>query len=162
MAKRPLSSRASTTAEEEHNAAPRRWPTTITGHAEVDPTTLVPHPDNWRRHPSGQRAGVDASLDLLGWIDEIIVNTTTGFMLNGHARVEQALAHEEPLVPVKYVALSPEKERLALLIFDPLTSMAEGDSATLAALMEATPTEHDDLQVLYDMLAAEHGPSFSD
>lgn len=111
------------------------WRSRIVGHADVDPATLVTNPANWRRHPDRQRAALDGSLTDIGWVQSVIVNRTTGHLVDGHARVEQALGRGEPLVPVGYVELSPDEERLVLATLDPIGALAEPDAEALTSLL---------------------------
>lgn len=100
------------------------WENRIIGHGEEDPTQLLAHPLNPRVHPKYQQDVMGAILDEIGWIDEVIVNQTTGHVINGHLRVALAISKGTPLVPVKYVSLSPEDEAKALAVFDPIGAPA--------------------------------------
>ncbi len=53
----------------------------------------------------------------------------TGHILDGHARVEEALARHEPTVPVTYVELDPDEERSVLATFDVIGCLATPDPA---------------------------------
>ena len=53
----------------------------------------------------------------IGWIQDIIVNKTTGHIIDGHMRADLAVKNKEKLVPVKYVELSEEEERQALITY---------------------------------------------
>jgi DNA modification methylase len=111
------------------------WETRISGEGVADPSTLLAHPENWRRHPDGQREQMTAVLEGVGWIQRVIVNKTTGRILDGHLRVELAQEKGED-VPVIWVELSAEEERLALATFDFLSSQAEIDKAEYTKLIE--------------------------
>jgi DNA modification methylase len=112
------------------------------GHAELDPRALVPNPANWRRHPARQQRALAGAIDEVGLVAGVTVNRTTGHLVDGHLRVELALARGEPTVPVTYVALTPEEERLVLASLDPLGAMADADAAKLATLLaQVTPTD---------------------
>jgi len=132
------------------------WHNRIVRHAEVPPETLVAHPDNWRIHGDYQRRAMQGILTQVGWVDEIILNETTGHLLDGHMRLELALAQHEPQVPVKYVELTPEEERLVLLTFNPLGELTESNRAVLAGLLDETQTTHAGLQQFLDDLAQRH------
>ncbi len=69
----------------------------------------------------------------------------TGHVVDGHARIEEALARGEPSVPVLYVELGPEEEALVLATFDPIGAMAERDSAKLEALLAGISVDDDGL-----------------
>lgn len=107
----------------------------ITRHEEVDPRELTANPENWRTHPPEQRAALMQILDDVGWVQDVIVNETTGHVLDGHLRVEIAVEREEATVPVVYVELTPDEERLLLATLDPITGMAGADPELLANLL---------------------------
>jgi len=66
-------------------------------------------------------------LGEVGWVDRVIVNQTTGKLIDGHARVTEAINNGETEIPVTYVVLSESEERLVLATLDPLSKMAETD-----------------------------------
>ena len=110
------------------------WRRRIVGHEEVLASSIVAHPLNFRVHPDTQRAAVSEAIDRVGWIEEVLVNKTTGRLLNGHLRVELAAARGEQ-VPVTLVELSEAEERLVLASLDPLGGLAVEDSERLAELL---------------------------
>jgi hypothetical protein len=114
------------------------------------------NPLNYRTHPERQRKAVQASLRELGWIGVVVENRTTGRLIDGHERVWQALKGNEN-VPYIEVELSEEEERLALAVFDPITYMAETDSAILDALLREVNTGEEALQELLAGLAEDAG-----
>ena len=101
----------------------------------VDPSILCPNPKNWRRHPKYQQEAMTNVFNEIGWIQDIIVNKTTGNIIDGHMRADLAVKNKEKLVPVKYVELSEEEERQALITYDPLSSMAETNRDMLNSLI---------------------------
>ena len=129
----------------------------IVGYRLVPPDQLLAHPLNARRHPNAQREALRASLRALGWIAPVLVNLTTGHVIDGHARVEEALSAEVPAVPVIEVELTPEQEALALASFDPITAMAVYDREALDGLLREVDTGEAALQQLMDSLAAHAG-----
>lgn len=60
----------------------------ITGHGEVDPAVLLDNPANYRRHSSAQQKAATGVLEEVGWIQGVIVNETTGVLVDGHLRAE--------------------------------------------------------------------------
>jgi ParB-like chromosome segregation protein Spo0J len=110
--------------------APAAWRNRIVDHADVPPADLLPNPRNWRSHPAEQQRALGGALAEVGWVAEVMVNRTTGNVVDGHLRIELALAREEPSVPVTYVELSEDEERLVLASLDPL---AAGDRRAGAA-----------------------------
>jgi hypothetical protein len=126
------------------------WRNRITGHADVAPASLLPNPANWRRHPPRQQRALAGALGEVGWVAQVMVNRVTGHLVDGHLRLELALARGEPTVPVAYVELSEAEERLVLASLDPLAAMADTDREALALLLaEVTPSD----QALTRMLA---------
>ena len=93
----------------------------------VDPSILCPNPKNWRRHPKHQQDAMTNVFNDIGWIQDIIVNKTTGNIIDGHMRAELAVKNKEKLVPVKYVDLTADEERQALITYDPLSALADFD-----------------------------------
>jgi hypothetical protein len=115
----------------------------IVGHAEVPPAALVPNHWNWRTHPGDQQRAVNAALAEVGWVAEVLVNQTTGHVVDGHLRLELALARREPTVPVTYVELTEDEEPLVLASLDPLAAMATAEkelaSGSPAGSLETRP-----------------------
>lgn len=106
---------------------PRKWRNRIVGHGEEDPEQLLANPRNWRIHPKAQQDALNGVLSTVGWVQDVIVNQRTGFVVDGHARVAMAITAGER-VPVVYVDLSEEDEALILATFDPISAMAAKDS----------------------------------
>ena len=132
----------------------RRWANRIVGYGEENPDQLAANPLNWRLHPAAQQQALEGGLDELGWIQSVTVNRRTGYVVDGHARVALALRAGEPTVPIAYIDLSPEEERLALLTLDPIGAMAAQDHDQVAALLElGTAAESAALQAVIDALA---------
>jgi len=71
----------------------------------------------------------------VGWVAQVLVNRTTGHVVDGHLRVDLAISRHEPSVPVLYVDLSPEEEALVLATLDPIGAMATTDEAKLNELL---------------------------
>lgn len=113
---------------------PKPWAKRIVGHADLPAKSIVPNPKNFRLHPDTQSAAVSEAISRLGWIEEVLINKTTGNLLNGHLRVKLAAARNEN-VPVSYVELSPAEEALALASLDPLGDLAIQDSGRLSELL---------------------------
>lgn len=95
---------------------------------------LKPHPNNARLHPMVQVKALQEILGQVGWVQEVIVSKKSGFILNGHARVEICAARGET-VPVSYVDLTPAEEKLVLAAFDPIGHMALVDDIQLGKLI---------------------------
>lgn len=124
------------------------WRNRIVGHA---------NPRNWRTHPREQQQAVAGALGEVGWVAEVLVNRTTGHVVDGHLRIELALERREPSVPVTYIALSEDEERLVLASLDPLAAMASVEEERLGALLDDLEPIDDALRTLLDDLARQHG-----
>lgn len=110
------------------------WPSRIVREASVDPYALTPHPLNWRTHPTSQAEALTDVLDRVGWVQRVIVNERTGHILDGHLRVAEASKRGVD-VPVVYVDLSEEEERLVLATMDPLALFAGRDQDIIDELL---------------------------
>ena len=133
------------------------WKNRIVSHTVEDPANLKPHPLNWRTHPTSQTQALEASLDEIGWVEEIVVNDRTGFMLNGHLRRERALVRGEKEVPVTHIDISPEEESLALTILDPMVALSGISVDKLKDLIESVQTENNALSQFIDEIAKDAG-----
>lgn len=92
----------------------------IVGEGVEAPDQLLANPLNWRTHPKEQVDALEGLLRDVGWVQRVIVNRTTGHIVDGHARVELALRRSEATVPVLYVELTEAEERLVLAALDPI------------------------------------------
>lgn len=133
------------------------WRSRIVGHGDLAPAEITPHDLNWRRHPAQQRAALAGVLDEVGWVQDVIVNRTTGRLVDGHLRVAVALERGEPSVPVVYVELSDDEERLVLATLDPLGALAETDTDALASLLATVAPSADEVRDLVSFLARRSG-----
>jgi DNA modification methylase len=134
----------------------KTWRNRIVGHANVAPVDLVPNPLNWRSHPADQQRALGGALAEVGWVSEVIVNQTTGRLVDGHLRVELAIKGGEASIPVTYVTLTEEEERLVLASLDPIAAMATAEEAQLASLLAVLQPSEEALKALLDDLAREH------
>lgn len=129
------------------------WPNRIVDRDEhVDPSTLIANPDNWRTHPRTQEEALGGVLDDVGWVQPIIVNRNTGNVIDGHLRVSMALARGST-VPVVYVDLTEDEEKVILASLDPIAGMAQTDDVALRELVESINTESQAVQKLVRDLA---------
>jgi hypothetical protein len=129
----------------------------IVAHGYEAPEQLLAHPNNFRRHPGEQLDALRGSLAELGWVKGIIVNRTTGHVVDGHARVEEAMRQGITKVPVDYVELSADEEKLALAVLDPVSELATRDDALLAGLLSEVHTDDPGLQAMFRAMAEDAG-----
>lgn len=133
------------------------WQDRIVRFERVPPAQLVPNPNNWRRHPEAQRKALAGLLGDVGWVGTVLANITTGHILDGHARHEEAVRRKEPTVPVTWVEISEEDERKVLATFDPIGALAETDNDMLAGLLATIETQDDDLAAFLASLQPDAG-----
>src|SRR5665811_2216556 len=129
------------------------WRNRITGTGEEAPDQLLANPGNWRIHPKAQQAALAGALDQVGWVQQVLVNRRSGFVVDGHARVALALSRGERAVPVLYVDLEPEEEALVLATLDPIGAMAGRDDQKLRALLAEVTVDDAGLAALLSDLA---------
>jgi hypothetical protein len=131
----------------------------IIGHGEEAPDNLTANPLNFRRHPKEQLNALRGSMKELGWIKTVIVNKRSGYVLDGHARVEEAIRQGLPSIPVTYVDLDDNEEKLALALLDPITNMAYHDSEVMKSLIDQIHCEDEQLNEIVQSIANESIPT---
>ena len=131
------------------------WHNRIVGTGEESPDQLLANPRNFRVHPKHQQDALEGVLNEVGWVDDVIVNQRTGFVIDGHLRVSLAQRRGE-MVPVKYVDLDEHEEALILATFDPISALAATDAAQLDALLrEVSTSDAAVMQMLSDLAERE-------
>lgn len=142
------------------------WDNRIIDHGEEDPSQFKENVLNWRIHSEGQAIATSGSLQEIGWVDEVMVNTRQGedwpeeernilTIVDGHLRVELSIREGEETIPVKYVDLSPAEERKILGTYDYITGMAFADTDKHQALMEGLESQNEDFDTLLQSIRDE-------
>src|SRR5690554_7471545 len=101
----------------------------ILGFSRVPASSLMPHPDNWRRHPDLQRRVLADLLQEIGMADALLVRELHDGrlqLLDGHLRAETC---GDQLVPVLMLDLDDAEAAKLIASLDPLASLAESDQA---------------------------------
>ena len=124
----------------------KRWVSKIVGYGLEDPEQLLANPLNPRRHDRHQQEVMVAMLREVGFVQDVIVNQTTGNLIDGHLRVQLALRAGANTIPVKYVALDPETERAAIATLDAITGLAETSEEAFDELLQSVATGEAELQ----------------
>ena len=131
----------------------------IIRYGEQPASEFLAHPHNPRKHPDKQRKLVNASLKRFGWVAPVVVNVTTGYVIDGHERVWQALsAGDDTLVPFVEVQVPTELEAELIAVFDRITYEAEYDPVNLQLLMEQVNTDDEVLAKLFADMKEEYIP----
>lgn len=116
---------------------------------------FLAHPNNPRRHPPAQRRATAASLRKVGWVLPVIENRRTGYLLDSHERVWQALAQGNAMVPFVTVDVDEADEAFVLATLDPIAALAEIDAGMYQKLMEQIETDDDAIRRLLANVAAQ-------
>jgi len=109
------------------------------GHKFVleDPAKLVPHPQNYRKHPEDQLTHIIASVKEYGFYRNIVVGRNNT-ILAGHGVVQAALKMELAKVPIVRLDLDPESpDALKLLAGDnEISNLVDNDDRALTELLK--------------------------
>lgn len=133
------------------------WRNRIIGEAEIDPTCIEMNPNNWRFHSSFQEDVLISILQDVGWVQRVIVNKRTGHLIDGHLRVKAAVSKQSPTIPVLYVDLNDEEEKLLLASLDPIAALAVTDKEKLSLLLHEIQSGDAILQTFFTQLAENEG-----
>jgi hypothetical protein len=139
------------------SAKPTRWENRITGYGQESPDQLLANARNPRRHDRHQQAVMQALLEEVGFVQDVIVNARTGNLVDGHMRVQLALRAGIDTIPVKYVDLAPDEELTAVATLDAITGMAETDEDAFQTLLDSIATDEDTLAGFLDTLSRSGG-----
>ncbi|NNJ10547.1 ParB N-terminal domain-containing protein [Chloroflexales bacterium ZM16-3] len=129
----------------------------IVSYADVNPSTLLEHPDNLVIHTAEQEAQMLHLLQTVGWAARVLVNKNTGRIIDGHMRVAVAQQNGVATVPVAYLDLSEAEERKALLYLKRTTGLARIDPVNLEELMASVVTPDAMVAQMMASFAAEAG-----
>jgi DNA modification methylase len=129
------------------------WANRIVSHSNEPPDKLIANDSNWRTHTQAQRHALSSVLSEVGLVQSVVVNTTTGRLIDGHLRVELAKAQGQPTIPVVYVELSEDEERLILASLDPIAAMASADRDKLQELLASIQGEDEAVRGLLELIA---------
>lgn len=134
-----------------------KWQNRIIAAREVSVEDILFNPNNWRLHPKEQQEALTGILEQVGWVQHVIINETTGNLIDGHLRAQLAAKHGESTLPATIVRLSQEEEDLVLASLDPLGSLAVADRKKQGELLARVEAEDEHLQALLDELGG--GPN---
>ena len=111
----------------------------------VDPKKLKPHPKNRNKHPKEQIERLAQILNYQGFRKPVVVSNRSGFIVEGHGRVEAALKNKWTTVPVCYQDFEDDTQEYAHLTADNAIALwAELDMSGINAdTMELGPFDTD-------------------
>lgn len=122
-----------------------------------DPRSLDGNPLNWKDHPPEQGDVIKELIQRHGWIAPLAYNRRTGRLINGHERTRIAIEQGWPAVPVCVVDVPEDQETALLASFDTSGTLARGNPAKLAAILERWKPESASLKNMMDRLAGASG-----
>jgi hypothetical protein len=135
--------------------------------ASVD--DLLANPQNPKIHPDFQQQSLAGAIDAVGFADVLKVNLRTSelwgadrnvqTMLDGHARVKILMRSHVEKAPVLYLDLTPDEEKLFLLSYDPLASMAVNDRQMVDELLHQVNSDDERVQQMLAEIAEREGIS---
>ena len=134
-----------------------QWRNRIVGEGVQVASQFVANPANWRVHPQAQRDAMRGVLNEIGWVQRVIVNKRTGYLVDGHERVEQALQNGDAPVPYVEVDLDPAEEAYVLATFDPIGAIAQASADQLGALLAEVQSGESGIQQMLADLAERAG-----
>ena len=102
---------------------------------------LKANPKNWRLHPENQKQALAQAIDEVGFVVPVLFNKRTGYLIDGHARVDQVADDRE--IPAIIIDCDPKQEARILASLDNITSLANADYEKLAELIETADFEKD-------------------
>jgi len=130
------------------------WTNRIVKYGQMPANQFLAHEMNARRHPAKQREALRGSLDAVGWIAPTVVSARSGKLLDGHARIEEALSVDESMtVPFVEIEVTEDEERLILAAYDPITGLATYDKDALSGLLRQVQTDDERINNMLDELA---------
>jgi len=121
----------------------------IKEHVKVKASELVPHPCNFRKHPSEQRQALAASYEEIGFARSLLgYRLPDGRiqLIDGHLRAE---FDPEMEVTVEVLDVTEEEANKLLLTVDPLAALAQTDEEVHQQLQDMVQTSSDALQDLW-------------
>jgi hypothetical protein len=145
------------TARKLKKSKPDVWRNRIVGYGKENPEKLVSNRLNYRLHPDSQQESLTAVLQEIGLVQNIIVNKRTGYVVDGHLRLRLALREGVKKIPVTYVDLTEDEERIVLATLDPITNEAVTDPETLTLLLDGLQPENETIKNFMENLADEAG-----
>lgn len=133
------------------------WRNRIVGEGEQPASQFVANPANWRVHPQAQRDAMRGALNEVGWVQRVIVNRRTSYLIDGHERVWQALQNGDAPVPYVEVDLDEAEEAYVLATLDPIGAMAQADKEQLDALLREVQSGEAGVQAMLAEVAERAG-----
>jgi hypothetical protein len=142
------------------------WRNRIISTAIVRADSLLANSENWRVHPKAQQEALSTAIEHVGLVAPCVVNKRSSALwgqeqgietlVDGHLRASLALRQGDATeLPVIFVDLDPDEERIVLASLDSITAMAVPDRDKLSELIASVETEDASILSLLSTVAAE-------
>jgi hypothetical protein len=121
----------------------------IKGHRRIRAGDLVPHEFNFRSHPEGQKAALQALYEEVGFARSLLAYELPDGrlkLIDGHLRRDLDPNME---VDVEVLDVTEEEARTLLLSIDPLAALAQTNAQVHAQLRNITQTDSAALESLW-------------
>lgn len=135
---------------------PQQFKNRIIEYGEKPADQFLAHPKNARMHPLYQRETMKAALDTVGFVAPVL-EAASGYLVDGHERIWQALQNGNALVPYVKLDITEEEEAYVLATFDPLTALANYDAELLDGLLQEVNSDSPAIQRMLAELAESNG-----
>jgi hypothetical protein len=125
----------------------------IKAHRRVRAGDLVPHEWNYRLHPDGQRAALEAIYRVVGFARSLLAYELPDGrlkLLDGHLRRDLDPDME---VDVEVLDVTDDEARALLLTIDPLAALAQTQEQLHQRLLELAPPVPDELRAAWQAAA---------
>lgn len=129
------------------------WKNRIVSHDNIDPKMLIENPFNMAIHTDMQKQLMTGVFDEIGWLQSVIVNTTTNHIIDGHMRISLAIKNNQDSVPVSYVELDDEEEKKALMSINPIAMMVVEKKEKVEEILRSISPNNKDFGVLLKSIA---------
>ena len=140
-------------AKQEHSD----WRNRIVVHGAKPASQFMANSKNWRVHPQAQRDALHGALNEIGWVAPVVENVRTGYLVDGHERVWQALQNGDAEVPYVEVELDAAEEAYVLATLDPISAMAQASREQLGALLAEVQSGEAGVQAMLAEVASAAG-----
>jgi hypothetical protein len=125
----------------------------IKGHRRIRAGDLLPHEWNFRLHPDGQRAALEALYAEVGFARSLLAYELPDGrlkLIDGHLRRD---IDPDMEVDVEIIDVNDAEARALLLSIDPLAALADTQTQLHDRLLELTRTASPDLQAAWEATA---------
>jgi ParB-like chromosome segregation protein Spo0J len=130
------------------------WRNRIARSGDAPLAEITANPKNWREHGALQSAALSTLLATVGVVQSVVIQASTGTLIDGHLRVALAEQHGESTVPAVWVDLDDAESDLILASLDPIGALAETNRDALASLLGELGGRQDALGEMLAGLAA--------